>query len=92
MKVTKSNLETVEKKYKGYMQGPIVGEFFKEFGIHFAAGHWCAGDFLDRFATTGYAEEGTCDSGIVAQMERVAARGGPSSRRRSERGGTPRRV
>ncbi|MFA6448372.1 MAG: TIM barrel protein [bacterium] len=73
MKITKQNLETIDKKYKGYIQGPKVAEFFKEFGIRFAAGHWCAGDFLDRFATTGYAECGECDSGIVPQMERVAA-------------------
>ncbi|MEW6203530.1 MAG: sugar phosphate isomerase/epimerase family protein [bacterium] len=73
MKVTKSNLETLEKKHKGYIKGAAVSEFFKDFGIRFAAGHWCAGDFLDRFATDGYAEEGTSDSGILAQMERVAA-------------------
>jgi hypothetical protein len=75
MKVNSANLATLEKKYKGYLKGPIVAEFFKEFGIRFAAGHWCAGDFCDRFATGGYAKEGCCDSGIVPQMERVAAAG-----------------
>jgi len=73
MHASKSSLETLEKKYKGYLQGSVVTKFFKEFGIRFAAGHWCAGDFCDRFATGGYAEEGKCDSGIMAQMERVAA-------------------
>lgn len=75
MKVTKNNLEALDKKYRGYLKGAKVGEFFKEFGIRFASGHWCAGDFMDRFATTGYAAEGTRDSGIVAQMERVAKAG-----------------
>ncbi len=75
MKITKQNLDLLEKKYKGYIKGTAVSEFFKEYGIRFAAGHWCAGDFLDRFATTGYACEGECDSGIVPQMERVAVSG-----------------
>lgn len=75
MRVTNEGLKKLSTKYKGYLKGPIIAEFFKDFGIRFAAGHWCAGDFCDRFATSGYAMEGGCDSGIVPQMERVAAAG-----------------
>lgn len=43
------------------------------YGINFAAGHWCAGGFLDRFATTGYNPD--IDSGIISQIKRVAKAG-----------------
>ncbi len=73
MKVNQENLGKLETLYKDYLEGERVDQFFAEFDIHFAAGHWCAGDFLDRFATTGYNLE--LDSGIVAQIERVAKAG-----------------
>ena len=71
MKVTATNLAALDKKYKGYLKGPIVAEFFKDFGIRFAAGHWCAGGFCDRFATDGYCLEGEYSSDIASQLERV---------------------
>ncbi|MEM4531964.1 MAG: hypothetical protein QXY39_08865, partial [Thermofilaceae archaeon] len=73
MKVTKNLLSKLETEYAGYLEGERLDRFFKEFGIKFAAGHWAAGDFLDRFATKGYWPE--LDSSIKAQMERVAKAG-----------------
>jgi len=76
MKVTEKSLENLNRKYRGYLRGNRLGQFFEEFEIKFAAGHWCAGDFLDRFATLGYnSDDPTFDSGIVAQIERVALAG-----------------
>jgi xylose isomerase len=73
VKVTKNLLSKLETEYSGYLEGERLNRFFKEFGIKFAAGHWAAGDFLDRFATKGYWPE--LDSSIKAQMERVAKAG-----------------
>jgi len=76
MKVNKSNLGQLEKKYSGYLEGRGVDEFFAEFGIKFAAGHWCAGDFADRFAPGGYnSNNPRFSSDIIAQMERVKKAG-----------------
>ncbi|RLF23865.1 MAG: sugar isomerase [Thermoprotei archaeon] len=73
MRITKENLAKLEEYYKGYLEGDKLDEFFRDFEIRFAAGHWAAGDFLDRFATKGYWPE--LDSSIEAQMERVAKAG-----------------
>ena len=73
MKVEKASLAELEKKYAGYLEGDKVDRFFDEFGIKFAAGHWCAGDFVDRFASTGYNPD--LDSSPAAQVERVAKAG-----------------
>jgi len=73
MKINEENLGRLESVYKGYLEGEKIKEFFSEFEIHFAAGHWCAGDFLDRFATTGYNPE--LNSNIIAQIQRVAKAG-----------------
>ncbi len=76
MKVTKKNLSLLNRKFKGYLEGEKLDDFFDTFGIKFAAGHWCAGDFLDRFATEGYMTNVRgFDSGITAQIERVAKAG-----------------
>jgi len=73
MEITQSSLAKLETEFKGYIEGERLDTFFKEFGIKFAAGHWCAGDFLDRFATTGYLPE--CDASEMAQIDRVAEAG-----------------
>jgi len=73
MRITKEGLAKLEEYYKGYLEGAKLEEFFKEFEIKFAAGHWAAGDFLDRFATKGYFPD--LKSDIISQMERVAAAG-----------------
>jgi len=73
MRVNKSLLSKLETEYSGYLEGPKVDRFMEEFGIKLAAGHWAAGDFLDRFATQGYWPE--LDSSIGAQIERVARAG-----------------
>ncbi|MFX1293239.1 MAG: sugar phosphate isomerase/epimerase family protein [Promethearchaeota archaeon] len=57
--------------FKGYLDNDRVSELFEVFEIKFAAGHWCAGDFIDRFAINGYNEELSSD--ILDQIPRVAA-------------------
>ncbi len=76
MKVSARKLSLLKKKYKGYLEGERVDQFFRDFGIKFAAGHWAAGDFSDRFATTGYFSnvEGF-SSDIFSQIERVRKAG-----------------
>ena len=73
MRITRENLQKLEEYYKGYLEGAKLEEFFKDFDIKFACGHWAAGDFMDRFATEGYWPE--LDSSIEAQIERVAKAG-----------------
>lgn len=70
MKISEESLKNLASKYPGYLKGGEIDRFFDEFGIDFAAGHWCAGDFLDRFATEGYFPELSSD--IIDQIERVA--------------------
>ena len=73
MKITDGNLGKLEKEYAGYLEGDKVSRFFHDFGIKFAAGHWCAGDFSDRFATGGYNPDLKLD--IISQLKRVKAAG-----------------
>lgn len=54
MLVTPEKLEKLGEEYAGYLEGDRLDEFFREFGIKFAAGHWCAGEFYDRFNPLGY--------------------------------------
>lgn len=70
MRITREGLRKLESEYRGYLEGVKLDHFFEEFGIKFAAGHWAAGGYSDRFATGGY-NPGLDDS-IVAQIERVA--------------------
>src|SRR5690242_15070613 len=67
-------LQSLETRYAGYLEGEAVDRLFAEFGIRFAAGHWCAGEFFDRFCTAGYSGPGF-DSSIEAQMRRVREAG-----------------
>ncbi len=73
MKITERGLKRLNQEFDGYLEGKAVEEFFQEFDIKFAAGHWCAGDFLDRFAVGGYHPH--LKSDIISQLERVAAAG-----------------
>jgi L-rhamnose isomerase len=76
MKVTKSGLAKLNTVYRGYLKGEKISQFFAEFGIKFAAGHWAAGDFCDRFAPTGYfCRDSNFEPGVAAQIKRVAAAG-----------------
>jgi len=72
MKVETVNLELLDS-FPEYLEGDEVDRFFDTFQIKFAAGHWCAGDFVDRFASQGYSLVNSSD--IIAQMERVAKAG-----------------
>ena len=70
MNASKKNLKLL-KNFNGYLDNNKVSELLKTFEIKFAAGHWCAGDFVDRFATEGYNEGMSSD--IIDQIPRVAA-------------------
>lgn len=73
MKVDSSNLAKLEKEYGGYLEGERLDRFFKDFEIKFAAGHWAAGDFCDRFAPAGYMSDvPEFKSDVVSQVKRVA--------------------
>ncbi|OIO74142.1 MAG: sugar isomerase [Elusimicrobia bacterium CG1_02_37_114] len=71
--ITKDNLKKLEEEYSGYLEGEKLDKFFEDFDIKFAAGHWAAGGFADRFAPDGY--NPGMDSGIIKQIERVAQSG-----------------
>ncbi len=73
MKVNQENLKRLDTEYAEYIEGDKVEAFFEDFEINFAAGHWCAGDFADRFATSGYnSDNPDFSSDVVAQIKRVA--------------------
>jgi len=43
MKLTNRNPALLKRKYRGYLEGKRATDFFRDFGIKFAAGHWAAG-------------------------------------------------
>jgi xylose isomerase len=75
MNVTPSNLATLDSEYSGYLEGDRVDRLFADFDIRFAAGHWCAGEFFDRFCPVGYNSDKPFDNSVEAQIERVARAG-----------------
>ena len=76
MKIDRENLARLETEYRGYLKGDRLRQFFDDFGIKLAAGHWCAGDFADRFAPVGYlSNEPNFRSDVISQIERVAQAG-----------------
>lgn len=76
MKVEAASLELLDTKFAGYLEGELVDQLISDFGIKFAAGHWCAGEFFDRFAPGGYNTDNPAfDPSEEAQVARVAAAG-----------------
>jgi len=75
MKVNEQNLRLLETKYSDYLEGSLVDDFLNDFGINFAAGHWCAGEFYDRFCPVGYNSHTNFDNSVPAQIARVAKAG-----------------
>jgi len=76
MKTSINVLEKLETEYSGYLEGDLIDKFFKDFDIKFAAGHWSAGDFMDRFATKGYnSNNPDFKSDIVSQLRRIKQAG-----------------
>ncbi len=76
MRIDRENLARLETEYKGYLKGDRLEQFFDDFGIKLAAGHWCAGDFADRFAPVGYlSNDPNFKSDVISQIERVAQAG-----------------
>ncbi len=75
MNVSESKLELLKTKYNGYLEHEWVDEFISDFEINFAAGHWCAGEFFDRFCPIGYNSNIEFDNSLSAQIERVKRAG-----------------
>ena len=76
MNVSADKLALLDSKYAGYLEGPLVDDLFRDFGVNFSAGHWAAGEFFDRFCPVGYnSDNPNFDNGIVAQIDRVARAG-----------------
>lgn len=76
MKIVQESLDRLDRDYSGYLEGERVDRLFAEFDIRFAAGHWCAGEFFDRFCTVGYnSDRPDFDASVPAQIARVAEAG-----------------
>lgn len=75
MQISESSLQALDSKYGGYLEGASVDEFVRDFHINFAAGHWCAGEFFDRFCPVGYNSDSNFDNSIPAQIRRVSEAG-----------------
>lgn len=74
MRITQEGLSKLDTEFKGYLEGDAVTAFFREFGIKFSAGHWCAGEFSDRFCRS-YTEDPNFERGTVADIRRVKEAG-----------------
>lgn len=75
VKVTSDTLASLDERFSGYLEGAKVDEFLEWFEIPFAAGHWCAGEFFDRFCPIGYNSDKEFDNSVPAQIARVAQAG-----------------
>lgn len=76
MKVSPELLSSLNTTYHGYLEGELVDQFIRDFNIQFAAGHWCAGEFFDRFCPVGYnSDNPDFDDSVPAQIARVAQAG-----------------
>jgi len=72
MNISQDKLNKLEE-YSGYLEGDKLDAFMDEFEIKFGAGHWCAGDFADRFNPSGYnSNNPNFESGTLAEMKRIA--------------------
>lgn len=76
MRVTGEKLAKLTTEYAGYLEGDRLDAFFREFEIKFAAGHWAAGEFYDRFNPLGYnRHRPDFRDTVVDQIARVAKAG-----------------
>jgi xylose isomerase len=76
MQVTAEKLAKLTTEYAGYLEGDKLDAFFREFGIKFAAGHWAAGEFADRFNPLGYnRHRPDFRDTVIDQISRVAQAG-----------------
>jgi len=76
MRLTAARMAKLNREYDRYLAGKRVDAFFKDFDIRFAAGHWCAGEFADRFNPSGYSKDvPSFDPTIIAQIRRVSEAG-----------------
>jgi xylose isomerase len=71
MNISNEHLQRLSQ-YSGYIEGDQIDQFFADFGIQFGAGHWCGGEFSDRFAPGGYnSNDPTFEKGVLAEMKRI---------------------
>jgi len=76
MNLTSERLQLLQDKYNGYLEAGLVDDFIRDFGIKFAAGHWCAGEFFDRFCPVGYnSDNPDFKDDITDQIARVSQAG-----------------
>ncbi|MEM2275821.1 MAG: TIM barrel protein, partial [Thermoproteota archaeon] len=76
MKISMDVFKKLETEYSEYLEGDMINKFFEDFNIKFAAGHWSAGDFMDRFATRGYnSNDPNFRSDIISQLRRIKQAG-----------------
>lgn len=75
MDISAAKLATLSDRFDGYLEGDAVDDFINTFEIKFAAGHWCAGEFFDRFCPVGYNSDKAFDNTLPAQIARVAEAG-----------------
>jgi L-rhamnose isomerase len=76
MRITAKGLAKLTKEFRGWLEGDRIDAFFEEFDIKFAAGHWAAGDFTDRFAPHGYQSDNpSFRNDVFGQIERVRKAG-----------------
>jgi xylose isomerase len=72
MNITDDKLAKLAE-YSGYLEGEKLDAFMDEFEIPFGAGHWCAGDFADRFNPSGYnSNNPDFEAGTLAEIKRIA--------------------
>lgn len=76
MNVSADKLAKLDNEFRGYLEGDAIQRFLAEFDINFSAGHWCAGEFFDRFCPVGYnSNNPDFDNSMSAQIERVKRAG-----------------
>ncbi len=76
MQLNHAQILGIDDNYPAYLEGSDVDRFLSDFDIKFSAGHWCAGEFFDRFAPGGYnAHVVGFESSELAQISRVAQAG-----------------
>ncbi|MGI8907971.1 MAG: sugar phosphate isomerase/epimerase family protein [Candidatus Sumerlaeaceae bacterium] len=74
MRITDDGLKRLQTEFNGYLENELVDQFFDQFDSKFSAGHWCAGEFSDRFCQS-YTDDPNFERGIVADIRRVREAG-----------------
>jgi len=74
--LTSESLARLRTDFAGYLEGEKLTGFFRAYEIKMSAGHWAAGEFVDRFCPVGYnSDKANFDNSIFAQIGRVREAG-----------------